>query len=214
MRIVIILNFFVVLTLVSCGKYEGQDDKKNAPGNGSNDDSRNPQRTAQNQNYPGKSVEEILRIKYKNAFLVCHLWVQKSKKINRSEVPVRTVRWNLIKNFSPTNEFDFKVSVSEHKARFSLDITSLEIIERLSMRNDRGLSVERKNSPVIEMVLTYESETKFGEGRQVISRSSSKDEKVIENFKSEVFNNSVSSQVYKKDKYVSSIDCSIETVGM
>lgn len=142
------------------------------------DDNKNRNSTAHQQNealravdLAGKSVQEVLDLKYNKAELNCALWVQRNQKLDLTTGPSDSIILDLKTDFQTPQTFKLTGQVQDHTTEVQIEINSLAIRSSFYLKDVDGRVYVARYSPYADYILHYKSATTFENG--VISRSDS-----------------------------------------
>lgn len=143
---------------VSCAKYNVNNETKPA----------NQDQKPRAVDLSGKSLTEVLALKYNRAELKCELWTQLSQKLDISVIPNDFISLDLKKEAMPES-LSLKGEVANHKVSVNVKINSAEVIEGLSSEVESGEKYTWQFSPLIEASIFHESVTTKSTGSIVIN---------------------------------------------
>lgn len=166
--LVLFMCIFVTSFISACSK---NDDKKN-----SNPPPHKQDKSPKAVDLAGKSVEEVLEIKYNKADLICALWTQINQKLNLDLSPNDSVSWDLkSKNVMP-EVLNLSGQVQDHRIEVQIKLNSLALYSSLSFRDSDWTHYQISYSPYVNVSVNSEELTTYPIGLlQSSSYSSSRE---------------------------------------
>ncbi|HLD99316.1 MAG TPA: hypothetical protein VJB59_03600 [Bdellovibrionota bacterium] len=105
----------------------------------------------------GKSVAEILRIKYDQAQLTCKLQFSRGQRIDfgglpsevLSEIVLDATYWDLLNDYSDEKSFELKGAVRESWIKAEIKIKRIEVVQSVAYMDAQGKVFSMRYSPII-----------------------------------------------------------------
>lgn len=190
-----------------------------------NDDSKKSGQTVEPKNQTpvaidlsGKTVEEVLSLKYSKALLSCALWSQRSKEIDLTVVPNDSATLDLKVDTSMPKNLKLHSQIENQHMEVDLNVSQLAIYGSLHLTDSSGNVFIAKYSPYVSVGYSHKSTIIFGVGQSMtgsVSDIRTVNEKIIDT----ALNESISSQpedlgngvVIDRGAFNNVVSCTIET---
>ncbi len=188
----------------------------------SDDNRNNPTVTPQTEkpmvvDLSGKSLDEVLKIKYNKAELKCALWTQRSQQLDITGSPTDSVSLDLKSNPTVPATLTLKGQIQDHGTEIQLAVSSLAMWGTLHHTDTEGTVYLASYTPYAKIDYTLTSSTVFGVGQSSSGNgfgSRSVNEKIVDM----TLNQSVSSAptaengvVLNQGAFRDYVQCVIET---
>lgn len=140
-----------------------------------NDNKNNDQTVNQQKQQPkavdlsGKSLEEVLALKYNKAELKCELWTQLSNQLDISGTPNDSASWDLKSGVAMPEVLNLKGEIQNHKISIEVKLNSVSLLSSLNHLDSDLTRFELRYSPTVNVNITHESITTFPTGPFIAS---------------------------------------------
>lgn len=145
-----------------------------------NNDNKNNDQTVNQQNQQakavdlsGKSLEEVLKLKYDKAELKCELWTQLSNQLNLSGTPNDSASWDLKSGEAMPETLILNGEISNHRISIEVKLNSVALLSSLNHLDSDLTRYELRYSPSVNVNITHEAITTFPSGPFIASGNGS-----------------------------------------
>ncbi len=195
MKRVYLLFIIAILTSIFSGCAKDDDKNRNTP----TVSPQNEKPTA--LNLLGKSLDEVLKIKYNKAELKCELWTQQTVKLDLSRTSNDSVSWDLKGESTLPRTLTLKGLIQNHQIEVEIKINSVAIRQKLQHTDVNGAIYKMLYSPYVKLNFSYKASTQFPTGPFFASGNGTSYE-VNERIKNVPLNNTLATQPEELDEMV------------
>lgn len=116
------------------------------------------------ENLAGKSIAEVLKLKYDKAVLKCDLWTQRRDKLDISLPANDSVAWDLKSNEPMPNSWNLNGQDGIHKVEAEIKLNSLGLQESVNLVTANGTRYKMSYTPFVNLNISYKTTTTYPGG--------------------------------------------------